>query len=375
MRSILYTFHTCLVFFMFLFMICPQIAYSEASEGVYKNIPLFDLTKERHSLQIKVKESVYVSEEFIDIPENISTNSGLGEDSAEEALAKYLFYLTTKQFDKVLSLYHSNEETEYSVEIAKFTAAARLKLVNKFKFIKKWYYKDFIFVMVELSRTNGKTDFMGLWFKDVNDKYYCSDHWDNIVSLLEHMVVDYNENLVSKHNSRKFMYSLMIGDEGNNPVTIYFDGELHDYISDWTELEKLEEDKNNAMTYLHEVMIKIPEMNDNEFLNLWHGEDKDRKSQDYIRNAGSCYSDKLWYAAKEIKDIFTLDLGGLSAHYFIAKTNPARMHQAVIIKRVGKEYYLSDIIESNIILFLNSDNFMNNLVDMWEKQIIKSSEL
>jgi len=369
MKSILYTFHTCFVSFIFLFIICTQIVCSEAFESVYKNIPLYDLTKDRHSLEIKVKESVYVSEEFIDIPKDVSTYSGLEEDSGEEAFAKYLFYLTTKQFDKVLSLYYSNDETKHAIEFAKFAAAARLKLVDKFKFIKKWYYNDFVFIMVELNRTNGKTDFMGLWYRKVNDKYYCSNYWDNIISLLEHMAGAYNKNLATKHSSRKLKYSLMIGDEGNNPATIYFDGELRDYVSDWTVLEKLEENKDNAMTYLHKVMIKIPEMDDKELLNLWHGEDKDRKFKKYNKNSSACHADKHKYApTNEIKDIFTLDLGGLSAHYYIAKTYPARIHQAVVIKRVGKEYYLSDIILSNIKLFLNSDIFMNNLMDMWEKQ-------
>lgn len=351
------------------FMIFPQVIYSVESKTSDNNIPIYDLSKDKYCLEIRVKETVYASGKYSNVFEGISANIELGKDSSEKVLIKYLFYIITQQFNKVPQLYLS-DDINNAIEIAKFIRTD-LDLVNRIKFIKKWYFDDFEIILVDLIKSDGKTNIMGFGLKRMGDKYYRSDDWsenNEILSLFYYMTVNFKKNIDARHRSKIFKYSVDIGNGNNNPITIYFDGNLHNCAREWMVLKERAKDGNSAISYIHNAMVEIPNLNDREFLELWYEKDKVRIQRLLIENPNHFISTRRMYnPGNEIKDIFTLELGEFYVHYYIAKTQPSRV-RTMFIKRVDKGYYLSDDVYSTIKIFLKSDVFINKLMNMWEKQ-------
>jgi len=354
-----------------LLFLIPQVAFSKDGHLVARRIPVFDLKQKTHSLEVEVWEKEYPAGTYSRVAEALAQNKQLVHGSAEQVVVQYMDYIKNSELNKVSSLYFEKNKDQNTMAgwIQK-----RLGTVTDINFIRAWYFGNYQGIDLQVTLVKGKTLQINIGIQELGGKYYRADSWETahpVLMLFAYMGGNYKRGLEAKHSPRSFQHSIelrsLAAEKDDYPLHVYFDGKLYEFQGQWSPLN-LKNRPPSPRNFVHSVLFRAGTLTSQEFLELWSGQYKKNLSVMLSRDPRQ-FKDfqNLYTRDKEIKDLLTMILGNHYVHFYISKLKPSTV-KTIIFKRERDGFLLSDILSSNIKLFVTSALLKKQVVRIWSAQ-------
>lgn len=339
----------------------------------YTRIPVFDLKSETPSLEIGLIERNYVET----IYENILTSSGERMPPAERVLAMYLAFLHASEQRRAHKLY-VDEKPDPQMATALNLVTERLEKANALSFVKAWYFGPFQATLIRATFPSGKSEVFMFSVRRMENRYYIVDAWENyneVLGLFTYMARNYKLGLESAHSSRAFKHSFELDGSGSNgtssinaSLTVYVDGTQHPARLEWQSTAVNAHEP--AVGFVHRALTTAVLGTNEEFVELWSERGRARLRTMLAKNPAQFQGLRKSHAAREIKDVFTLDLGEHVLHYYMRRTEPTVM-RTIMLRRTKEGYEVADDLHLNVRRFIESKRFMRSIEDMWSDEEVR----
>ncbi len=354
-----------------LLFLIPQVAFSKDGHVVARRIPAFDLKQKTHSLEVEVWEKEYPAGTYSRVAEALAQNKKLVHDSAEQVVVQYMDYLKNSELNKVSSLYF--EKNKDQVAWASYLRR-EIGTIKGIEFIHARHFGNYQKIRLRLIPGNKDAHQLNLGIRKIKEKFYRADDWeeaDPVRMLFGYVGANYGRGLEAKHSPRSFQHSIelrsLTGEKNDYPLRAYFDGELYEFQGQWSPLS-LKNKPASPKDFVHTVLLQAGNLTSEEFLDRWSGRYKKNLSEMLSRNPRQ-FKDfqNLYTHDKEIKDLLTIVLGHHYVHFYISKSKHSTV-KTIIFKRERDGFLLSDIVSSNIKLFVTSALLKEQVVRIWSAQ-------
>jgi len=365
-----------------------------ADDAVYRTIPVYnprDPGQTTPKLELRIKEKVYPHDAVYTLSEMLEKAKN-PYNSPEDNLLGYIGYMISGKTGEVTRFYHPDDKNSYwglkPLQVAK-TFAKHYKGRKRVKLLRAWHYGRYWDIMVEFLPHMGKKNIILYGIKKIGDKYYMTlGQGGPIGRIVSYVMGNYRRGVGDRFTPVELPYSLTYyatDVDGSimreNPVTLYFTGKAYGFEDGWVSAE----DIDPVVKFVHDSMTIAATGTDEEYLALFTGIDRDymeeilelaRKKGKYRNMTFVSYKHQhSKFYNKELKHVFTLDLGTEYVHYYRVKGEPELRYQ-IFRNRDGRQWltvihendFREDTMSRNIKELIKDDKFIDKIIEIWKEK-------
>lgn len=335
-------------------------------------IPVFDLETPGYTLAVEVDEVGGTGHHPVaELPAAVAS-----ADEADRVAVAYAAGVLAGDLDGVRSLYP--EEGVDEAEIRKKASFLHTVLTSKGKpaslrVVKSWLFGTFRVSILEVVSEGGSATEFAVGLRRAGGRWRCADDWGEqqpVQLLFWYMTSNYKKGLAEDRPRRELPHELtLVGPAPVHPLTVRFAGVLYPKTDTWAELGgEAPAPDDPVLAFVERALELSSSGTDQEFLDLFAGEDRRKMEAFYTRSPGRVEGLRDRLAVETpVRHLATLELGDFRAHYLVARGQPARV-RTVVFRQTDDGFSIATDLHANIEAFATSTVVRRGVLEAWSGQ-------